>query len=100
MQYLHTMIRVRDLESALDFFVNKLGLVETRRKDHEKGRFTLVFLATAPGEPEIELTYNLGTGGTLLHRSKLRPPGVRRRRHLRGLPAPARPGRHHQSPPA
>lgn len=58
MQYLHTMIRVRDLDSALDFFVNKLGLVETRRKQHDKGRFTLVFLATAPGQPEIELTYN------------------------------------------
>jgi len=58
MQYLHTMIRVRDLEAALDFFVNKLGLKETRRKDHESGRFTLVFLATADGEPEVELTYN------------------------------------------
>ena len=52
------MIRVRDLEAALDFFVNKLGLVETRRKDVPKGRFTLVFLATAPGEPEVELTHN------------------------------------------
>ena len=58
MQYLHTMIRVRDLDAALDFFVNKLGLVETRRKDVPKGRFTLVFLATAPGEPEVELTHN------------------------------------------
>ena len=52
------MIRVRDLDAALDFFVNKLGLVETRRKDVPKGRFTLVFLATAPGEPEVELTHN------------------------------------------
>ena len=52
------MIRVRDLDAALDFFVNKLGLVETRRKDVPKGRFTLVFLATAPGEPEGELTHN------------------------------------------
>ena len=58
MKYLHTMLRVYDLERALDFFVNKLGLVETRRKDHEKGRFTLVFLATEPGAPEVELTYN------------------------------------------
>lgn len=58
MKYLHAMIRVLDLEKALDFFINKLGLVEIRRKDHEKGRFTLVFLATAPGEPEIELTHN------------------------------------------
>ncbi|MGA7277037.1 MAG: VOC family protein [Desulfocapsaceae bacterium] len=58
MKYLHTMIRVKDLEASVDFFVNKLGLVETRRKEVEAGRFTLVFFATAPGEPEIELTYN------------------------------------------
>ena len=60
MEYLHTMIRVRDLDAALDFFVGTLGLVETRRRDSEKGRFTLVFLATAPGAPELELTYNWG----------------------------------------
>jgi lactoylglutathione lyase len=58
MKYLHTMIRVRDLEASIDFFTNKLGMVETRRKEVEAGRFTLVFFATAPGEPEIELTYN------------------------------------------
>jgi lactoylglutathione lyase len=58
MRYLHTMIRVLDLEAALDFFVGKLGLQETRRKDVEAGRFTLVFLATQPGAPEIELTHN------------------------------------------
>jgi lactoylglutathione lyase len=60
MRYLHTMIRVRDLEAALDFFCNKLGLIETRRRESEQGRFTLVFLASgAPGDPaEIELTYN------------------------------------------
>ncbi len=58
MQYLHTMIRVFDLDDALYFFCDLLGLVETRRKDVESGRFTLVFLATAPGEPEIELTHN------------------------------------------
>lgn len=58
MKYLHTMIRVFDLEKALDFFVTKLGLIETRRKEVEKGRFTLVFLATELGAPEIELTYN------------------------------------------
>ena len=52
------MIRVYDLDAALKFFVDILGMVETRRKDHEKGRFTLVFLATAPGKPEIELTHN------------------------------------------
>lgn len=58
MRYLHTMIRVKDLDAALDFFVGRLGLVELRRRESEKGRFTLVFLATAPGEPQIELTYN------------------------------------------
>ena len=58
MKYLHTMIRVYDLEAALDFFTNQLGLVETRRHEHAAGKFTLVFLATAQGEPEIELTYN------------------------------------------
>lgn len=58
MKFLHTMLRVRDLEAALDFFCNKLGLVQTRRKDYEKGRFSLVFLATEKGAPEIELTHN------------------------------------------
>lgn len=58
MHYLHTMIRVRDLDAALDFFCAKLGLVETRRHDSEKGRFTLVFLATEKGAPELELTHN------------------------------------------
>lgn len=58
MKYLHTMIRVLDLDAALRFFCDQLGLVETRRRDSERGRFTLVFLATAPGEPEIELTHN------------------------------------------
>ena len=60
MRYLHTMLRVRDLDAALDFFVDKLGLVEVRRKDVPQGRFTLVFLATEPGEPEVELTHNWG----------------------------------------
>lgn len=66
LQYLHTMIRVGDLHAALDFFCNKLGLVEVHRKEVEKGRFTLVFLA-APDDledanrksaPLVELTYN------------------------------------------
>jgi len=57
MKYLHTMIRVRDLEATLSFF-DVLGLHEVRRKDVPQGRFTLVFLATDPGEPEIELTHN------------------------------------------
>ena len=66
MKYLHTMIRVSDIDSALDFFVNKLGMVETRRKENDAGRFTLIFLSTdedlnraqAERAPEVELTYN------------------------------------------
>ena len=66
MEYLHTMVRVSDLDKSLDFYCNKLGLVEVSRKDSEKGRFTLVFLA-APQDvgkvkestsPLVELTYN------------------------------------------
>lgn len=58
MKFLHTMIRVYDLDAALAFFCDGLGLVETRRKDVPAGRFTLVFLAANDGEPEIELTHN------------------------------------------
>jgi lactoylglutathione lyase len=79
MRYLHTMVRVRDLDAALDFYVNKLGLVQTRRMDNERGRFTLVFLcapddatttgaegapadaasaAAAANAPQVELTWN------------------------------------------
>jgi lactoylglutathione lyase len=59
MKYLHTMVRVSDLEDSLDFYCNKLGLVELRRKDVAQGRYTLMFLA-APGDEEaqLELTYN------------------------------------------
>jgi lactoylglutathione lyase len=66
MEYLHTMIRVTDLDQSLDFFCNKLGMVEIRRSRNEKGRYTLVFLA-APDDagrarekhaPLVELTYN------------------------------------------
>ncbi len=58
MKYLHTMIRVTDLEASLHFYCDLLGLQEIRRKDVQAGKFTLVFLATEPGEPEVELTYN------------------------------------------
>jgi len=66
MRYLHTMIRASDLDKTLEFFVRHLGLVEVRRYDNERGRFTLVFLA-APGDvdhaeaaqsPLVEITYN------------------------------------------
>ncbi len=60
MEYLHTMIRVKDLDAAIDFFCNKLGLQEIRRYDNDKGKFTLVFLATGPDAPQVELTYNWG----------------------------------------
>jgi len=66
MQYLHTMLRVADLDAALSFYCGGLGLVETRRIENEKGRFTLVFLAApddmerakAEKAPLVELTYN------------------------------------------
>jgi lactoylglutathione lyase len=66
MRYLHTMIRVSNLEASLDFYCNKLGLVEVSRKDYETGRFSLIFLAApedvenfkAHKSPAIELTYN------------------------------------------
>ena len=59
MKYLHAMVRVRNLEASLAFFRDGLGLVETRRRDHPQGRFTLVYLA-APENPEaeVELTWN------------------------------------------
>lgn len=58
MEFLHTMIRVKDLGRALDFFCTHLGLKEVRRKEIEAGRFTLVFLRGENSEAEIELTYN------------------------------------------
>ena len=59
MKYLHTMVRVSDLDESLEFYCNQLGLTELRRRDSENGRFTLVFLA-APGDDEaqVELTHN------------------------------------------
>lgn len=59
MRYLHTMVRVSDLDASLDFYCSKLGLKEIRRHDHEAGRFTLVFLAPEGQEDaQLELTYN------------------------------------------
>lgn len=59
MKYLHTMVRVSDVDASLDFYCAKLGLEEVRRTENEKGRFTLIFLAP-PGQPDaqVELTYN------------------------------------------
>jgi lactoylglutathione lyase len=59
MKYLHTMVRVTDVDASLDFYCNQLGLVELRRHNSEQGRFTLIFLA-APGDEDaqVELTHN------------------------------------------
>lgn len=59
MKYLHTMVRVSDIDASLDFYVNKLGLRETRRRESPQGRYTLIFLSP-PGQEgaELELTYN------------------------------------------
>jgi lactoylglutathione lyase len=61
MKFLHTMLRVKDLEKSLHFYIDLLGLVETKRFDVPQGKFSLIFLATAPGEAEIELTHNWGS---------------------------------------
>ncbi|GHA60625.1 lactoylglutathione lyase [Amylibacter ulvae] len=66
MRYVHTMVRVSDLDESLDFWINKFGLTETRRKEVPAGKFTLIFLAAPADEttsretaaPELELTYN------------------------------------------
>lgn len=66
MRYLHTMVRIKDVDASIDFYCNKLGMVETRRTENQAGRFTLIFLAapedkgnaTAQRAPELELTYN------------------------------------------
>ena len=71
MRYLHTMVRVRDIDESIDFWCNKIGLVETHRKENDAGRFTLIFLA-APEDvdhaqsnqaPLLELTYNWPADG-------------------------------------
>lgn len=58
MRYLHTMLRVRDLDAALAFWVGQLGLTLSRRRDYEQGRYTLAFLSTGEDDSEIELTWN------------------------------------------
>ena len=61
MKYLHTMVRVKDIDASLDFYCNKLGLKEIKRKESEKGRFTLIFLGAENSDEKtglLELTYN------------------------------------------
>ena len=60
MKYLHTMIRVQNLDTALDFFINKLGMKEVRRKEVPEGEFTLIFLAAEDNDPPLELAYDWG----------------------------------------
>ena len=107
MRYLHTMVRVTDVEKSLDFYCNKLGLEEIRRHENEKGRFTLIFLAAPQRQgtsvskraPELELTYNWDpedyTGGRNFGHLAYKVD-----EHLRDLPAPDGQGRHHQPPAA
>lgn len=61
MKFLHSMVRVRDLDASLDFYCKGLGLKEIKRIENKKGKFTLVFLAVEEGAPSIELTYNWGS---------------------------------------
>jgi lactoylglutathione lyase len=63
MKFLHTMLRISDIDQSLDFYVNKLGLKEIKRMENSQGRYTLIFLA-APGDEDaqVELTYNWDPG--------------------------------------
>ena len=97
MQYLHTMVRVSDLDQSLKFYCDALGLRELRRTENEKGRFTLVFLAAPNDErAQVELTYNWDEKG-YRRRAQLRAPRLCGRRHLRDLREAAGGGRHDQS---
>ena len=65
MRYVHTMVRIRDIDESLDFWCDKMGLEEVRRYENEAGKFTLIFLAAPDKDqsaqfhaPELELTYN------------------------------------------
>lgn len=58
MKFLHSMVRVLDVDASLHFYCDLLGLVQTKRIDVEEARFSLIYLATAAGEPEVELTHN------------------------------------------
>jgi catechol 2,3-dioxygenase-like lactoylglutathione lyase family enzyme len=106
MRYLHTMLRVRNLDAALKFYRDALGLKEVRRMDNAKGRFTLVFLCAPEdepllanskgrGQPLVELTYNYDEEdyGEARHFGHLAYEG---RRHLCHLRTTAGPGNHHQ----
>ncbi len=105
MRYLHTMIRISDIDQSLDFFCTKLGLKEVRRYESQEGRYTLIFLAAPEDEhagvtdraPLVELTYKLGSR-RLCRRPQFRPPRLRGRRHLCHMPAIDGQWRDHQPP--
>ena len=98
--FLRTMIRAKDLERTMSFFA-ALGLRETRRKDSDKGKFTLVFMASAPGAPEIEITHNWpdenGETETFARESFDGTPRVRRRRRVRQVRGTSKRWHRHQS---
>ena len=94
MRYLHTMVRVTDIDKSLDFYCNKLGMKEVRRVDNEAGRFTLIFLAATEDEasrardPGAAARTDLQLGSRNIRRgAQLRPSRLRGRRHLCHLPA-------------
>ncbi|GLX83616.1 VOC family protein [Thalassotalea eurytherma] len=60
MKFLHAMVRVLDLDASMHFYCDLLGLKEIRRKDYSEAKFSLIYLATEEGEPEVELTHNWG----------------------------------------
>ena len=100
MRYLHTMVRVSDLDASLDFYADKLGLKEVRRHESQQGRYTLVFLA-ADENPERTGRADLQLGSRGLHRrAQFRPSRLFGAGHLRDLPAADGQGRHDQPPPA
>src|SRR2546423_11034262 len=94
MKYLHTMVRVSNIEDSLKFFCQGLGLAVVRRRESEKGRFTLVFLA-APGDEQaqVELTYNwdpeVYTGGANLRHPAREVPALRHATQRPAHPAAA-----------
>ena len=96
---LHTMLRVKDLDAALDFYTNKLGMKLLRKTDFPSGEFTLAFVGYGDEEHHsvVELTHNWGRA-RLRDRHGLRPPCDRRARHLPGLRRARRPGRQDPAP--
>ena len=94
MKYLHTMVRVSDVEKSLDFYCNKLGLKEVRRMESPQGRFTLYYLAAPGDDAEVELTYNWDPE-PYADRTIFRSPRLSGRRHLRDLRAAADGRRRH-----